>query len=101
MVAVVVLMATLISCSLGGVPQDATGEEIYAQLCSRCHGSDLSGGVVGPSLGPGSDAAEGTDEFIRFTLINGRGRMPSFSSTLSDDQVDRLIRYIREVQDEQ
>lgn len=92
------LTLTLASCSLGGPEEDATGEEIYGQLCSRCHADDLGGGI-GPSLGPGSNAATETDEFIEFTVVNGRGRMPSFPS-LDDRQVGRLVQYIREVQSE-
>lgn len=85
------------ACSLGRPAEDATGEEIFAQLCSRCHGADLQGGI-GPSLGPGSAVADATDEFIEFTVVHGRGRMPSFSSTLDQDQLDRLVAYIREVE---
>lgn len=58
----------------------------------------MSGGV-GPPLGPGSNAASESDEFLEFTIMNGRGRMPSFSSTLEVDQVERLVGYMREVQD--
>lgn len=99
-VAVVVIVLALTACSPGGTPDDASGEEIYAEVCSRCHGGDLDGGLLGPPLGPGSDAADETDEFLRFTIVNGRGRMPSFETTLRDDQVERLIDYIREIQDD-
>lgn len=99
--AAAVAVALLVSsCSLGGPPDDATGEEIYAELCARCHGADLSGGVTGPALGPGSNAADEPDEFLEFTIMNGRGRMPSFSSSLDDEQLDRLVGYIREVQED-
>ena len=93
------LLLTLVlgACSLGGPDENATGEEIYAQLCARCHGADLSGGVA-PALGSDSNAATEDDQYLGFTVSNGRGRMPSFSS-LSDEQVDRLIGYIREVQE--
>lgn len=84
-------------CTLGSPAGDATGEEIYVQLCARCHGVDLEGGV-GPGLGPGSNAAIEDHFYLEFTIRNGRGRMPSFSS-LDDDQIERLIRYLREVQD--
>lgn len=84
-------------CSLGKPPVDATGEEIYNQLCARCHGADLEG-VVGPALGPGSDVAGEPDDFIEFTVVHGRGRMPSFASTLDEAQIRRLVTYIREVQ---
>ncbi len=87
----------LAGCSVGRPPEDATGEEIYAQLCSNCHGDDLEGGV-GPALGPGSHVTEEDDEYLEFTIVNGRGRMPSFESSLDEAQVDRLIEYIREVQ---
>jgi cytochrome c551 len=89
-------MLVLSACSPGAPHEDASGEEIYAQLCARCHGSDLSGGVA-PGLGPDSNAATEDDEYLEFTVSNGRGRMPSFPS-LSTEQLDRLVGYIREVQ---
>lgn len=85
------------SCSPGGPPEDASGEEIYAQLCARCHASDLSGGI-GPAIGPASGSAAEPDEFLEFTIMNGRGRMPSFSSSLDEGQLERLVEFIREVQ---
>lgn len=91
-----VLCLVLTACSLGGPPEDASGEEIYVELCATCHGADLSGGV-GPPLDAGSRAAAEDDEYLKFTVSNGRGRMPSFSS-LDDQQLDRLVSYIREVQ---
>ncbi|MFZ0013645.1 MAG: cytochrome c [Acidimicrobiia bacterium] len=94
---VAILVATVIvsACSLGAPDEDATGEEIYAELCAHCHGADLSGGI-GPPLGPGSEAAAETDEFLEFTIMNGRGRMPSFSSSLDENQLDRLIDFMRD-----
>ncbi len=89
-------MAILVAaCSLGGPPEDASGEEIYAQLCARCHGAELDGGI-GPPLGPGSPSEKESDEFLEFSIMNGRGRMPSFSSSLDEGQLDRLVGFIRE-----
>lgn len=83
----------------GRPPTDATGEEIYLQLCSNCHGDDLEGGVgPAPALGSGSTAADHPDTFLEATILDGRGRMPSFRSSLDDDQLARLIGFIREVQ---
>lgn len=96
LLAILVLATATTGCSLGAPSEDATGEEIYVELCARCHGVDLEGGVF-PALGPGSSAAGETDEYLEFTIVNGRGRMPSFPS-LSDQQVDRLVAYVREVQ---
>lgn len=88
---------TMAACSVGQPDDGATGEEIYQQLCANCHGDDLSGGL-GPELGPGSDSASQPDEFLELAILRGRGSMPSFSSTLNQDQVGRLVSYLREVQ---
>lgn len=95
--AAVLLALVLGACSLGGPEEDATGEQIYGELCARCHGADLSGSAVVPPLGPGSNVAGEDDEYIEFTVRNGRGRMPSFPS-LDETQLERLISHIREVQ---
>ena len=86
------------ACSVARPPPDATGEEIYQMLCTNCHGDDLSGGI-GPAIGPGSESARQPDAFLEVTILHGRGRMPSFDSSLDDAQLDRLIRYIREKQE--
>ena len=96
-VAIVALMMVLVSSCVGRPDADAGGEEIYLQLCSNCHGDQLEGGI-GPALGTGSNAAGQPDEFLRLTITEGRGRMPSFASSLTDDQVVRLIDYLREAQ---
>jgi len=96
---VILAMAGALASACVGRPQlDAGGEEIYLQLCSNCHGDQLEGGI-GPALGPGSNAADQPDSFLRVTITDGRGRMPSFASSLSEVQVDRLIEYLREAQD--
>jgi len=92
--AVIGLLAT--SC-VGRPDSGAEGEEIYLQLCSNCHGAELEGGL-GPPLGQGSNAERQPDEFLRLAITDGRGSMPSFSSTLTDSQVERLIAYLRQEQ---
>jgi hypothetical protein len=53
---------------------------------------------LGPSLGTGSNAASQPDDFLTATISLGRGRMPSFQSSLTEDQVDRLVGFIRQEQ---
>ena len=92
-----ILACLLAMTACGGPPTDATGEEIYQQLCSNCHGDDLNGAIGGP-IGAGSNAASQDDEFLVLTIERGRGRMPSFASTLTDDQIARVVEYVREQQ---
>jgi mono/diheme cytochrome c family protein len=91
------LVLLLASCSVDRPSPDAAGVEIYRQLCANCHGADLSGGI-GPALGPGSDSASRPDEFLLVTIEQGRGRMPSFATSLDDQQLERLVGYIRQEQ---
>jgi mono/diheme cytochrome c family protein len=90
---IVVCLVVLSGCT-GPPPASATGEEIYGQVCANCHGEDLNGGI-GPAIGAGSNAAEQDDEFLVLTITRGRGRMPSFDTTLTDDQIARVIAYVR------
>jgi mono/diheme cytochrome c family protein len=92
----ILLLFVAAGCT-GRPAADATGEEIYLQLCSNCHGDEMGGGV-GPALGRGSASTEHPDTFLEATILGGRGRMPSFSSSLDDEQLERLVGYIREVQ---
>lgn len=94
---VLILVFLVAAGCTGRPPKDATGEEIYLQLCSNCHGDDLEG-RIGPALGSGSTAADHPDTFFEATILDGRGRMPSFRTSLDDDQLVRLIAYLREVQ---
>lgn len=94
---VLILLLVVVAGCTGRPPADATGEEIFLQLCANCHGDDLGGGI-GPALGSGSTAEDHPDTFLEATIVNGRGRMPSFRTSLDDDQLVRLIGYIREVQ---
>lgn len=90
----VLVAALLLTACTGRPAPDATGSEIYSQLCARCHGGDLQG-RIGPSLGAGSEIADRDDDFLYAVITGGRGSMPAFGNTLDDEQVDRLIEFIR------
>jgi mono/diheme cytochrome c family protein len=69
-----------------GLTGDATaGEVIYTSNCSGCHGADATGGS-GPNL---IDAyAEGADEEMITTILNGEESMPAFDSLADQDIAD-------------
>jgi mono/diheme cytochrome c family protein len=96
---VFLILALALAACVGRPAADATGEEIFLQVCSNCHSEDLSGGI-GPPIGPDSNAAGRPDEFLRITIEHGRGRMPSFATTLNAGQVDVLIEFLRREQHE-
>ena len=71
------------------------GAEIYAQACAGCHGSKgegqygkkLNGGAVLQSLPQKADEVK--------IVLDGRGLMPSFESTLTPAQVDAVVEFTR------
>jgi cytochrome c551 len=90
------LFVVIAACS--GAPEPgATGAEIYRQVCANCHATDLSGGI-GPPVGEGSVSVSLPDDYLRLTIREGRGAMPAFSRTLTEDQIERVIGYLRERQ---
>ena len=74
----------------------ALGQEVYDENCASCHGGDGEGGI-GPELAGGAVVEEYPDPSDhRDVVVNGRGRMPAFGGTLSDEQIDAVVRYERE-----
>lgn len=74
-----------------------SGEEIFTQNCHQCHAVFEGQYSVGPNLHlemkkphPKKSAAE-----IRAILKNGKGKMPSFSEKLSQEDTEDLLAYIR------
>jgi mono/diheme cytochrome c family protein len=72
------------------------GRDVYAARCSSCHGSSGDGGT-GPRLaGVVSDVfPDPADQAA--VIAEGRDNMPGFASRLSDEQIDAVVRYTREV----
>ena len=69
-----------------------TGEELFTQSCSGCHGIDGTGGRAGPyMLGLPADQ-------IADYIWNGKGNMPAFPD-YSDQDVANIIAHIRELEE--
>ena len=69
----------------------AHAESVYKANCLSCHGADLGGGL-GPEL-KNVDQRLSADEL--FTVIKeGRGQMPAFGGSLSDEEIQALVEWI-------
>ena len=81
----------------GGASDESSaglGEEIFTQSCAACHGGSGEGGS-GPSL-EGVDNRMSREEHIA-VVTNGRGRMPGWEGTLSDEEIEAVVDYERSV----
>ncbi len=71
------------------------GEQLFAQLCSGCHGlvgDRQTGGVV---LNSSGFLDEFTDEMIASQIQNGGLEMPSFHAILTGQDLSDLLAYMR------
>jgi cytochrome c553 len=74
-----------------------SGKEVFlgASACGGCHTLADAGasGTVGPSL----DESQPSSELVVDRVTNGQGGMPSFSSTLSEQQIADVAAYVSSV----
>jgi mono/diheme cytochrome c family protein len=82
-----------------GLPDDAdaeliNGQTVFRARCAQCHGVD-GGGGIGLSLRAIEDRL--TDVEQRSVVVDGRKAMPSFRFTLSESDIEAVVRYTREV----
>ncbi len=72
-------------------------ERLYTRHCSACHGAEGQG-AIGPQLGDGAVAAAYPDIDDQIDVItDGRGQMPSFEDSLTEDEIRQVATYEREV----
>lgn len=81
----------------GSDPELQTGREVYVNSCSSCHGSQGEG-RNGTKLNEGALLKvypEVADQ--KLVIEQGRNAMPAFSEKLDDTEIDAVVRYTREV----
>src|SRR6185312_12355870 len=88
--------ATLVNPYEGNAQRVAEGAKLFvAYNCMDCHGADGSGGM-GPSLQDGRWHFGGTDGTVFQSIYEGRpDGMPSWGGRIGDDQIWRLVAYVR------
>ena len=81
----------------------ASARAIFARDCTVCHGERADGGIVTvdnlklkvPSLKTGH-ALKHTDEQFARQIRNGGDGMPAFKDKLPEEQINNLVRFIRQ-----
>jgi len=80
-------------------PDGAASSATFRTKCAMCHGPDGAGSEVGKSMNvpdlrspvvqklPDSELAQ--------VISNGKGGMPGFKNSLSEDQIHALVAHIR------
>ena len=71
--------------------QTISAEGLYSANCAACHGAE-GGGGAGPRLAGNANAAREAN--VRNLIQYGRGTMPGFGASLSEDELEALTRYV-------
>ncbi len=71
--------------------QQVSAQSLYTANCAGCHGAQGQGGT-GPALAGNRNAARA--ENVRSVIQYGRGAMPGFGASLSEEQLDTLTDYV-------
>lgn len=98
------LAAVTAACAAGDVPEVPAGDAqlvegraLWAANCVNCHGSDGSGGV-GTKLTGGALTELYPDPADQLqVVVEGRRAMPSFGDKFTDEELEAVLRYTREI----
>jgi cytochrome c6 len=80
--------------------QDSAGtSSTFRAKCAMCHGPDGAGSQVGKTMNVpdlrSPAVQKQTDAELAQIISDGKGGMPSFKSSLSEDQIHGLVTHIR------
>ncbi len=73
------------------------GMAIFAERCERCHGPDALGEGSAPNLVASADAHNADYLFYWVSTGGDSLDMPSFSGSLSEDEIWQVITYIQQL----
>ena len=78
---------------------DASGT--YNSKCAKCHGRDGRSKTFWGRRTHSRDFSSGewqndvSDERLFNSISNGKGKMPAYKKSLSENQIDELVNYVR------
>ena len=82
-------------------PAAVDAKAIFDSKCAKCHGKDGRAKTFRGKLIHARDLTDAgwqsnvTDERLFNSVSNGKGKMPDFKKSLSEDQIDALVAYVR------
>jgi mono/diheme cytochrome c family protein len=80
-------------------PDSAASSATFRTKCAMCHGQDGGGSQVGKSMNVpdlrSPEVQKLSDAELAQVISNGKGGMPPFKSSLSEEQIRSLVSYVR------
>ena len=83
-------------------PDNTAASATFRSKCVMCHGTDGAGSTVGKSMNVpdlrATTVQKAPDAQLTQIISDGKGGMPAFKNSLSEDQIHSLVEYIRSLQ---
>jgi cytochrome c6 len=83
-------------------PMPGDAKATFDSKCASCHGKDGRAKSLHAKHVHARDLTDAawqgnvSDERLFNSISNGKGKMPEFKKKLSEDQIDALVRYVRQ-----
>jgi mono/diheme cytochrome c family protein len=83
-------------------PMPGDAKTTFEARCAKCHGKDGRAKSMHAKHVHARDMTDAawqgnvSDERLFNSISNGKGKMPAFGKKLSEDQIDALVRYVRQ-----
>jgi cytochrome c len=72
------------------------GYQLYNSYCYRCHGTDATGGQLGPDLRRSLSAGMKQQEFLSVAMTGRKEKgMPGWAGFLSEDDIVHVYEYVK------
>ena len=84
-------------------PMAADTKATFDGQCAKCHGKDGRAHTTRGRFSHARDLTnaewqnEVSDERLFNSVSKGKGKMPAYGKKLSEDQIDALVRYVRQL----
>ncbi len=94
------LLTFLVSVNCFADSTDAPA--LFKSKCAMCHGPDGTAQTsMAKTLGiksyKSSDIQKQSDSDLKNAITNGKGKMPQYGKSLTPEQIDALVKYVREL----
>lgn len=94
-------IAILATSLTGDLLAADNAEATYKAKCQMCHGANGAPTGAGKSMGakPFSDpdVVKMSDAELAGITSNGKNKMPAYKGKISEDQINALVKYVREL----
>ena len=93
-----VLLAVLTSSAFSAHQKT---QDLYKSKCQGCHGADGKATAIGKKLGARDfqdpDVAKMSESDLLTITTDGKNKMPAYKGKLTEQQIDALVKYIKEL----